>query len=58
MGLLTSREELGVNYEPLSPVLKQLQPKPESPHRREEMERVQTERERERGRDKQEQRRE
>lgn len=32
-----------MNYKPLSLALKQLQPKPESPHRRGEMERVQKE---------------
>lgn len=38
MGLLTSREELGVYYKPLAPALKQLQQKPESSLRREETE--------------------
>lgn len=40
-GPLTSKEELEVNYRPLSRALKQLQLKPESPHRKGGMERIQ-----------------
>lgn len=40
-GPLTSKEELEVNYRSLSRALKQLQLKPESPHRKGGMERIQ-----------------